>query len=180
MRWGRLTTIVLGPWASVLAISVALLIQAVLFGDGGITTLGANCLNMAVAGSFVAHAVYRLVAGRSPVDSRRRVVAAALAGYLATNAAAFSTAIEFGVQPAVVPGCRGRPVYAPYPLEIAVPAMMLGHLTVAGFGGGGAGGRGGGVAAARQPRLAAATPVPADAPAPAGAALRPLWSAWPC
>ena len=35
-------TIVLGPWVSMLALSIALMIQAVIFGDGGITTLGAN------------------------------------------------------------------------------------------------------------------------------------------
>src|SRR5262245_35254946 len=38
-----LAAIVLGPWPAVLSISIALTIQALLFGDGGITTLGANC-----------------------------------------------------------------------------------------------------------------------------------------
>src|SRR4051794_28018633 len=69
-----IATIVLGPWPGMLAISVALLIQAVFFGDGGVTAFGANCFNMAIAGSAVAHAVYRGLAGWSPVDSRRRVV----------------------------------------------------------------------------------------------------------
>ena len=57
--------VLLGSWASMLALSVALLIQAVFFGDGGITTYGANCLNMAVAGSLVAHLVYRTISGGS-------------------------------------------------------------------------------------------------------------------
>src|SRR6201996_2915660 len=43
-----IATIVLGPWASILAISVALLIQAIFFGDGGITAYGANCMNMEI------------------------------------------------------------------------------------------------------------------------------------
>jgi len=44
--WGvGAATVVLGPWASMLAVSIALLIQAVfLFGDGGITTLGRELL----------------------------------------------------------------------------------------------------------------------------------------
>src|SRR5947209_9370979 len=42
-------SIVLGPWASIVAISIALVIQALFFGDGGITAIGANCFNMAVA-----------------------------------------------------------------------------------------------------------------------------------
>ena len=46
-----------------LAISIALIIQALFFGDGGITAIGANCFNMAVVGSLAAYAVYRAVAG---------------------------------------------------------------------------------------------------------------------
>ncbi len=84
-----IAAIVLGPWASILAISIALAIQALFFGDGGITTLGANCFNMAIVGSLVAYAIYRTVAaGRAALTSQRRVVAAAVAGYLAINAAA--------------------------------------------------------------------------------------------
>src|SRR5512147_278854 len=71
-----LAAVVLGPWAGMLAISIALSIQAVFFGDGGITALGANCFNMAIVGSLVAYGVYRLVAGRSAIDSSRRVIAA--------------------------------------------------------------------------------------------------------
>src|ERR1039457_6564656 len=51
--------IVLGPWAAILAVSIALVIQASFFGDGGITAIGANCFNMAIAGSLVAYWAYR-------------------------------------------------------------------------------------------------------------------------
>src|SRR5271165_1912550 len=71
-----IAAIVLGPWGSILAISVALVVQAVFFGDGGITAIGANCFNMAIAGSLVSFAVYRLIAGRAPIGSPRRIVAA--------------------------------------------------------------------------------------------------------
>jgi cobalt/nickel transport system permease protein len=128
-----LATILLGPWASILAVSIALLIQAVFFGDGGITTFGANCFNMAIVGSLVAYAVYRIGAGRAALTSPRRVVAAALAGYTAINAAAFCAAVEFGIQPWFFKDPSGAPLYAPYPLGIAIPAMMIGHLTFAGL-----------------------------------------------
>src|SRR5436305_9536220 len=95
-----IATIVLGPWGSMLAISVALLIQALFFGDGGITAFGANCFNMAIVGSLVAFVVYHAIAGRVAITSPRRVIAAAIAGYVAINAAALLAAIEFGVQPA--------------------------------------------------------------------------------
>ncbi|HZD42134.1 MAG TPA: energy-coupling factor ABC transporter permease, partial [Terriglobales bacterium] len=39
--------ILLGPWTAVIAESVVLIIQAIVFGDGGITAIGANCFNMA-------------------------------------------------------------------------------------------------------------------------------------
>jgi len=128
-----IAAIVLGPWASLLAISFALTIQALFFGDGGITTLGANCFNMAIAGSFAAWGIYRLLSHGAAPESRRRVVAAALAGYCAINFSALLAAIEFGIQPMLFHDASGAPLYAPYPLRIALPAMMLGHLTIAGF-----------------------------------------------
>ena len=127
-----IAAIVLGPWASLLAISLALAIQALFFGDGGITTLGANCFNMAIAGSFAAWGIYQLVSLGAAADSRRRVVAAALAGYGAINLSALLAAIEFGIQPMLFHDASGAPLYAPYPLHIAIPAMMAGHLTIAG------------------------------------------------
>jgi cobalt/nickel transport system permease protein len=128
-----IAAIVLGPWASIIAISIALVIQAVFFGDGGITAIGANCFNMAIVGSLAAWAVYRLISGRAAIDSPRRVVAGALAGYFAINLSALVAAIEFGIQPLLYRDASGTPLYAPYPLHITIPAMMIGHLTVAGL-----------------------------------------------
>ncbi len=124
--------IVLGPWGAILALSMALTIQALLFGDGGITTLGANCFNMAIAGSLTATAVYHFISGRTDAAAQRRVVAAAVAGYASINVAALLAAIEFGIQPRLFHDAQGTPLYAPYPLHVAIPAMMIGHLTIAG------------------------------------------------
>ncbi|MBV8730880.1 MAG: cobalt transporter CbiM [Acidobacteriia bacterium] len=128
-----LAAVVLGPWAAMLSVSVALIVQALFFGDGGITAIGANCFNMAIAGSLVAYGVYRVVAAGAPIGSARRVVAAGLGGYFAINVAALLAAIEFGIQPMLYRDASGAPLYCPYPLNVAVPAMMIGHLTVAGF-----------------------------------------------
>lgn len=128
-----IAAIVLGPAGAILSTSLALALQALLFGDGGITTLGANCFNMAVIGSLVAYICYRALAARAPVDSRRRVIAAGIAGYLAANASALAAAVELGIQPALFHDAAGAPLYAPYPLKIAVPAMLIGHLTFAGI-----------------------------------------------
>jgi cobalt/nickel transport system permease protein len=127
------TAIILGPWASIAAISLALLIQAIFFGDGGITAIGANCFNMAIVGSLVAYGVYRLFCRGARIGSTRRVFGAGLAGYTAINASALCAAIEFGLQPMFFRDATGAPLYAPYPLHIAIPAMLAGHLTFAGL-----------------------------------------------
>ncbi|HEV2499267.1 MAG TPA: cobalt transporter CbiM [Terriglobia bacterium] len=128
-----IATVVLGPWASMLSISAALFLQALFFGDGGLTTLGANCFNMAIIGSLAAYLVYHLLARRAAITASRRVVAAAIAGYVAINASALCAAIELGLQPLLFKNAAGAPLYAPYPLSISVPAMMIGHLTFAGL-----------------------------------------------
>lgn len=127
-----LLAVMLGPWASGVAISVALVIQALMFGDGGVTAIAANCLTMAVVAPWAAWWTYRLVAGRSPMTSRRRVVAGAAGAYVSLNAAAFVTAVLFGIQPMIAHTASGQPLYAPYPLWISVPAMTLEHLLLFG------------------------------------------------
>lgn len=124
--------IVLGPWAAVIAVSVALLFQALLFGDGGILAYGANVLNMAILMPFVGYALYKLIAGRSELTSTRRIVAAGIGGYAGINAAAFATAIELGIQPDLFHTAAGAPLYSPYHLSQTIPAMALAHLVVAG------------------------------------------------
>src|ERR1700745_488752 len=76
-----MASVVLGPWISILAISMALFIQALFFGDGGITAFGANCFNMAIVGSLVAYWTYRLFSFHAATISIRRVIAAGFAGY---------------------------------------------------------------------------------------------------
>lgn len=127
-----IAAIVLGPSGAILALSIAIAIQALFFGDGGISTLGANCFNMAVVGSLVAYGVYRLGAAGVVLQSKRRVFAAAVAGYVAVNVSALLAAIEFGIQPMLFHDASGTPLYAPYRLGIAIPAMMIGHLAIAG------------------------------------------------
>jgi len=128
-----LVAVLLGPWASCITVSVALIIQALLFGDGGITCIGANCLNMAVVMPLVGYGVYRLVSIRSEITSPRRWIGAALGGYLGLNAAALTAAVMFGIQPIIDHDAAGHALYAPYPLKVAITAMALEHLLVFGI-----------------------------------------------
>jgi len=132
MVGGVIVACVLGPWAAVISISTALVIQALLFGDGGITTLGANCFNLAFIMPFTGYYIYQLVSAGSPVY-RRRWVALFIAGYVAMNMAAVAVAVELGIQPLIASSPDGRPLYAPYPLSVTMPAMALSHLLFFGF-----------------------------------------------
>ena len=130
---GAIIAIVIGPWASVIAISVALVLQALMFGDGGITAIAANCFNMAVAMPFCAYFIYKFASGNSIITSSRRVIAAAVAGYISLAFAAALTGFEFGIQPLLHTGANGLPLYMPYPLSVAMPAMILEHVLAFGF-----------------------------------------------
>jgi cobalt/nickel transport system permease protein len=128
-----LAAILLGPWAACIAVSVALVIQALLFGDGGLTALGANCFNMAFVLPFTGYAVYRLIGLGSGIASLRRVIAAGIAGYAGLVIASVCAGIEFGLQPLLHHTLTGQPLYCPYKFGVAIPAMVGGHALVFGW-----------------------------------------------
>ena len=130
---GVLVAILLGPWAACIAITVALVVQALLFGDGGITAIGANCFNMAFVLPFVGYYAYRLISAGSQVGSNRRVIAAGIGAYLGINVAALCAGIEFGLQPLLFHAANGQALYCPYGLNVAVPAMLGEHMLVFGW-----------------------------------------------
>jgi cobalt/nickel transport system permease protein len=127
MSGGVVLAATLGPWAAVVAMTIVLALQALVFGDGGITTLGANSFNMAFVACFSGYYVYRAAAVASP-GTPRASVAAAAAGYTAANLSALAAAVELGVQPLIAAGADGRPLYAPYGLGVTLPAMMIPHV----------------------------------------------------
>ena len=114
---GVLIAVVLGPWAAVIAVSIALAIQALFFGDGGVLAFGANAFNMAFVMPMAGYA--RVLDALSPRRrSRRRAVRSrpGLGAYVGLNVAALCTAIEFGVQPTLFHSANGTPLYAPFHL----------------------------------------------------------------
>ncbi|MCK9603676.1 MAG: cobalt transporter CbiM [Candidatus Omnitrophica bacterium] len=130
---GVLVAILLGPWAACIAITVALVIQALLFGDGGITAIGANCFNMAFVLPFAGYYIYKAISYNAPRGSNRRVIAAGIAGYIALNIAAGLTGFEFGIQPLLHKTASGQALYCPYGLNVALPVMLGEHLIVFGW-----------------------------------------------
>ena len=129
---GTLISLILGPYASCIAVSAALILQALLFGDGGILALGANIFNMAVvlpfAGYYTAQLCRKFLHGKNS-----DLIAGGIGSYIGINLAALCAAVEFGIQPLLFHDAAGNALYCPYPLSVSIPAMMLGHLTIFGL-----------------------------------------------
>lgn len=100
---GALAAIVLGPSLGAVVIFVVLLIQSLLFGDGGITALGLNTISMALIGSYGGYALYRLVGGSKPTGTRRWI-AAFVAGLGATVVASAVTGLALALSLPYPPG----------------------------------------------------------------------------
>lgn len=92
MMGAALVAIIFGsPWAAVLVLSIVLVLQGLLFGDGGMTALGVNIFNMGVIGGFVGYYGYKSI---KKINGKFAVFAAAWASiFIASIAAAFELAI---------------------------------------------------------------------------------------
>lgn len=84
---GTLLAILIGPYAACISVTVALLIQALLFGDGGILAFGANCFNMAFVLLFLGYFVYKFVKDR-PKTEKGEYAGIVLGSYIGINIAA--------------------------------------------------------------------------------------------
>jgi cobalt/nickel transport system permease protein len=118
---GVLAAVVLGPWAGCIAITMVLVVQAVLFADGGLMSLGANVLNMAVVGAWSGWAIYDGLRRMLGASARSQVLAAVLAAYFSVLAAAVLFCGEFALS-------HGS---APFDLGQLVLWMLLYHALIA-------------------------------------------------
>lgn len=119
-----LLAVLFGVWPTFLAISLVLLLQAVLLGEGGITTLPVNALAMGLGGGAAARAGY--------VALRRlnETAALATAGWLSAVVPALLTATVLGVQPLIARDAAGEPLFFPYGLRTVLPALVIPHLVL--------------------------------------------------
>ena len=117
---GTLVAIILGPWASVIVLFLILVIQS-LFGDGGITALGANAFNMGIIGGIVGFYLVmlfvRLLNKTSMKKELKVTISTAIGSYIAIVLASLICGIEISVGGVI-------------PIEIAVPAMVFWHLFI--------------------------------------------------
>lgn len=94
---GALTAVLVGPWTAVLCMTVVLLVQAVLFADGGLTALGTNVVLMSVVAVGVGYGVFRLLVAVLPRTRTGLLVGAGAGAFLSVPAAALAFVALFAV-----------------------------------------------------------------------------------
>ncbi|MGW5659400.1 energy-coupling factor ABC transporter permease [Streptomyces sp. NPDC003758] len=94
---GALAAILVGPCTGVLCVSVVLLMQGILFADGGLTALGVNITDMAVVTTVVSYAVFRGLVKVLPRRRRSVTVASFVAALVSVPAAAVAFTLIYAV-----------------------------------------------------------------------------------
>ena len=115
-----LITIVFGRWIGFLSLSLVLFIQALLFGDGGITSFAVNALSMGFVGAFSADFVFKKFKSKS--------YAPFLAGWVSAVSASVVIAFVLGIQPLIAVSDSGEPLYFPFSLSVTFPAVVGSHI----------------------------------------------------
>ncbi|MCA9978176.1 MAG: PDGLE domain-containing protein [Anaerolineales bacterium] len=109
-----LAAIVLGPWLGILVMTAVIILQALLFQDGGLVVMGANILVMGVTPALISYGLFRSAAKRS---RRMQLVTVAGAAWLSVMGAALLTALLLGFS--------GTSSF-----RIAVPALLGVHALI--------------------------------------------------
>ena len=94
---GALAAVLVGPWAASLALTVVLLMQGLLFADGGLTALGLNIFNMSFLGVWAGYAIFVMVKNILPKNKSSVSVAAFLAGLISVPCAAAGFVLQFAI-----------------------------------------------------------------------------------
>ncbi|MDD3288056.1 MAG: energy-coupling factor ABC transporter permease [Alphaproteobacteria bacterium] len=107
----------LGPWGACIVISVVLVAQGLIFGDGGISALGSNILNMGIIGGVVTYPIMRWLRGLLPDGRRGYLISVAVAGWLSVVLTSSACALELAAS-------------GTSPLMVVFPAMVGIHAII--------------------------------------------------
>jgi len=119
-----LLALVFGPWVAFLSYTLVLLLQALVMGAGGITSLPVNALAMGFIGAWTAYLLFRLF---SPLQAEFAVFAAVLTSILLS---ALLVALVLGLQPLIAQAPDGSPRFFPFGWSVTLPAILLPHLFI--------------------------------------------------
>ena len=119
-----LLALLFGLRLAFLAYSGVLLLQALLFGAGGLTALPVNALAMGLAGSATALLIFKLL---RPLDESAAVLAAA---WVSVMVSGMLVALALGIQPLIAHQPDGSPLFFPFGPAITLPAVLLPHALI--------------------------------------------------
>ena len=114
---GALAVLLLGPWAGSIVITAVLIVQALLFQDGGVLAMGANIFNMAVVGILASWWIYKLLIRLLGDKAGSSTVAAFVAAWCSVVLASLAASAELGFSGAS-------------PWGVVIPAMVGVHMLI--------------------------------------------------
>ena len=94
---GALAAVLVGPWAGALCVAVVLLVQGLLFADGGLSALGLNIINMALVTAWGGYAVFLLLRRAMPAIKTSVTVSAGIAAGISVVLASLAFVVEYAV-----------------------------------------------------------------------------------
>lgn len=117
-----LISILFSPLLAFSAISMVLVIEALFFGVGGVSTIGINVMGIAFLGSFSAYFTYKIL------KKYNETLALFLAGWMGMNIPALFVALILGLQPLIASAEGGTPLFFPFDIQTTMIAVMLPHV----------------------------------------------------
>ena len=94
---GALAAVLVGPWAGALCVSVVLLVQGLLFADGGLSALGLNIINMALVTAWGGYAIFLLLRRALPATKTSVTVSAGVAAGISVVLASLAFVVEYAI-----------------------------------------------------------------------------------
>ena len=111
------SSVLMGPWASLLIMTIVLIVQCLGFADGGLTALGSNIFNMGVIGALGGYGIFFVLYHLSGKSRKGFFFALAVSSWLSIVMGASAAAIELAVS-------------GTSPLKVALPAMAGIHALI--------------------------------------------------
>ena len=116
---GALAAVLVGPWVATLALTIVLLLQALLFADGGLTALGLNVFNISILAVWIAYFIFIALKKVLPKTKTSLIASCAIAALISVPASAFGFWVQYAI--------GGN---ATFPLETVLTAMISTHILI--------------------------------------------------
>jgi cobalamin biosynthesis protein CbiM len=116
---GALAAVLVGPWVATLALTIVLLLQALLFADGGLTALGLNVFNISILAVWIAYFIFVALKKVLPKTKTSLIASSAIAALISVPASAFGFWVQYAI--------GGN---ATFPLETVLTAMISTHILI--------------------------------------------------